>query len=171
MNCTYCEDRLSDYLENMLDASERAVVETHLKSCSACSQLFGDVRQVMGWGRELPAQLPPPWLSARIIAGTPRTVRVTWKDWWTGVWTGIREPRVALSLMTSVVMLGWMANIVGISLSDVAMVRQPSAVYSRMEGWANRIYGDAVRSYYSSPLVNSIQRELHSRLEPYRENS
>jgi hypothetical protein len=68
-------------------------------------------------------------------------------------------------------MLGWMGSFVGISFADVAMVRHPSAIYNRMGGWANRMYGDAVRSYYTSPLVNAIQCQIHSRIEQMRENS
>ena len=61
MNCNYCEDRLSDYLEGALTATERALVEEHLKGCSACNELFDSVRSIMHWGRDLPAQMPPPW--------------------------------------------------------------------------------------------------------------
>ena len=81
------------------------------------------------------------------------------------------EPRFALSLLTSTIMLGWMGNLAGISMGDVAMVRHPSAIYYRMEGAVNRLYGDAVRSISSSPLLNAIQCQLQSRIEQFRENS
>jgi anti-sigma factor RsiW len=171
MNCTYCEERLSDYLESALSPAERGVVEEHLKSCSACSELLEGVRYVMHWGRDLPVQLPPLWLSSRIVANTPQVIRVTWRDWFVGAWKSVCEPRFALALLTSTLMLGWMGSFVGISFADVAMVRHPSAIYNRMGGWANRMYGDAVRSYYTSPLVNAIQCQIHSRIEQMRENS
>jgi hypothetical protein len=171
MNCTYCEDRLSDYLENGLDSQERASVAMHLQSCSGCNELLEGVRNVMRWGRELPVQLPPPWLSHRIIANTPQVVRITWRDWATTAWRNLVEPRFALSLLTSTIMLGWMGSLAGISMEDVAMVRHPSAIYYRMEGAANRLYGGAVRSIYSSPILNAIQCQLHSRIEQFRENS
>ena len=171
MNCTHCEDRLSDYLEGALDAVERGAVEEHLKSCTACNELLDGVRTVMHWGSELPVQLPPAWLASRIVSNTPHVIRVTWRDWIVGVWKNVCEPRFALALLTSILMLGWMGSLAGITLADVAMVRHPSAIYNRMGGWANRLYGDAVRSYYSSPLVNTIQCQIHSRLEQFRENS
>ena len=143
----------------------------HLKVCSLCSELFDGVRNVTRWGREWPEQLPPPWLASRIIANTPQLIRVTWSDWIVGVWKKVSEPRFALSLLTTTLMVGWMGSLVGITLSDVAMVRHPSAIYYRMGGWANRMYGDAVRSYYGSPLVNAIQCQIHSRIEQFRENS
>jgi anti-sigma factor RsiW len=171
MNCFSCEDRLSDYLEDVLTPEERSEVEAHIQSCSACEELLAGVRNIMGWGADLEPHLPPSWLSTRIVANTPLTIRITWRDWFRSVWRTAREPRLALSLLTSALMLGWMGSVVGISMGDIAMVRHPSAVYSRLEGWANRLYGDAVRSYYSSPLVNTIQCEIHSRIEQLRENS
>jgi anti-sigma factor RsiW len=171
MICTHCEDRLSDYLEGALDAVERGAVEEHLKSCTACNELLDGVRSVMHLGSELPVQLPPAWLASRIVSNTPHVIRVTWRDWIVGVWKNVCEPRFALALLTSILMLGWMGSLAGITLADVAMVRHPSAIYNRMGGWANRLYGDAVRSYYSSPLVNTIQCQIHSRLEQFRETS
>ena len=171
MNCTYCEERLSDYLEGALDAAARGLVEEHLKACAACNELLVGVRSVVGWGKDLPAQLPPPWLASRIVSNTPHVIRVTWSDWILGVWKNVCEPRFALGLLTSILMVGWLGSLAGVTLADVALVRHPSAVYNRMGGWANRLYGDAVRSYYSSPLVNAIQCQIHSRIEQFRENS
>ena len=59
MNCRYCEDHLSDYLESALDASERHAMELHFQECSACSGLLEGVRDVMQWGREFPAAPAP----------------------------------------------------------------------------------------------------------------
>jgi predicted anti-sigma-YlaC factor YlaD len=84
MTCNLCEERLSDYLEWALPAEERTLVDEHLKSCSACSELLDGVRNVMNWGKELPAQLPPPWLASRIVANTPQVIRVAWSDWIVG---------------------------------------------------------------------------------------
>jgi hypothetical protein len=125
----------------------------------------------MQWRNELPVSPPPPWLAQRIIANTPHVIRITWRDWIVNTWTSLREPRFALGLLTSVLMLGWMGSIAGITFSDLEMVRHPSAIYNRMGGWANRMYGDAVRTYYSSPLVHEIQCQIHSRFEQDRENS
>ena len=171
MNCFHCEERLSDYIEDALDVSERASIETHLLSCSACSELLQGMRSVMALGKSLQEYPAPPWLATRIIANTPQMVRITWRDWFGNAWKNVREPRFALSLMTSALMLGWLGGMAGISVGDLALVRHPSAIYDRVDGWANRMYGDAVRSYYSSPLVQSIQCQIQSRIERYRESS
>ena len=171
MNCNHCEDRFSDYLEQTLPANEQAIVESHLNSCVACRELLAGVRQVLQFGRELAEQVPPAWLSSRIVANTPQVIRITWRDWFVTAWRNVMEPRFALGLLTSTLMLGWMGSIVGITPSDVVALRHPSAIYNRVGGWANRLYGDAVRGYYNSPLVHEIQCQLNSRFEQFRENS
>src|SRR4029450_4456716 len=110
MNCAKCEDSLSEYLENALDASDRASVESHLQSCSACAELLDGVRGVIEGGKEFEAPQPSPWLSSRILANTPQVIRITWRDWVVGAWKKISEPRFALALLTSTLVLGWMAN-------------------------------------------------------------
>lgn len=171
MNCAYCEERLSDYIEGALDASERDVVEVHLQSCAACRELLDGVRAVIQWGRDFQVQAPSPWLSARILANTPKVVRITWGDWMRAAWRSVCEPRFAMAVLTSTLVLGWMGNLAGIRAADIAMVRNPSAIYEGIGGWANRLYGDAVRAYYSNPLVNTIQCQIHTRIEQFRENS
>jgi len=171
MNCKYCEDHLSDYLEDALDASERNAMESHFQTCSACSELLEGVRDVMHWGREFPAAAAPEWLSTRIVANTPRVVRITVMDWLRGAWRTVSEPRFAMALMTSVLMIGWLGSATGLSAADLSIVRSPAVMYYGVEGWANRVYGDAVRNLYSSTIVNSIQCQIHSRIEQLRENS
>jgi hypothetical protein len=171
MNCNYFEDRLSDYLENTLDAAERPAVELHFQSCASCGPLLAGVREVMQWGKEFPVEPAPAWLSTRIVANTPIVVRVTWRDWVATVWRNVSEPRFAMSLLTSMLMIGWIGSMAGITPSDLSVVRHPSEIYYGVEGWASRVYGDAVRNYYSSPLVNSIQCHIHTRIEQFRENS
>jgi predicted anti-sigma-YlaC factor YlaD len=175
MNCKYCEDHLSDYLEDAFDAGEgvalREEMELHFQSCSACSELLEGVRDVMQWGRAFPVAPAPEWLSTRIVANTPIVVRVTVMDWIRSAWKTVSEPRFAMALMTSTLMIGWLGSSAGITTSDLSIVRSPSAIYYGVEGWANRVYGDAVRNYYSSPIVNSIQCQIHSRIEQLRENS
>ena len=171
MNCKYCEDHLSDYLEDTLGGEERVALELHFQSCSACSELLEGVRDVMQWGREFPSEAAPEWLSTRIVANTPIVVRVTWMDWFRSAWKTLSEPRFAMALMTSTLIIGWLGSTAGISASDLSIVRSPSAIYYGVEGWATRIYGNAVRQYYSSPIVNTIQCQIHSRIEQFRENS
>jgi len=171
MNCAYCEERLSDYLEHSLSAEDSQAMDLHFQSCRDCSELLAGVRDVIQWGKAY--EVPPvsPWLPAKIVANTPRVIRITWIDWVRQAWRGIAEPRFAMALLTSTLFFGWLGNATGITAADLALVRQPTAVYYGVEGWAQRIYGDAIRSIYSSSIVNSIQCQIHTRIEQFRENS
>ena len=40
MNCAQCEEKLSDYLENALNANEKDTVEQHFQACRVCSELL-----------------------------------------------------------------------------------------------------------------------------------
>ena len=92
-------------------------------------------------------------------------------DWAQSAWKTFFEPRFATALLTSILVLGWFGNAAGVRASDLAMIRRPMTIYEGVEGWAQRMYGDAVRTYYSSPLVNAIQCQIHSGIERLRENT
>jgi len=46
-------DRLSDYLDDELPAGERAALEAHLATCSACRTTLGELRQVVARAQTL----------------------------------------------------------------------------------------------------------------------
>jgi predicted anti-sigma-YlaC factor YlaD len=168
MNCTYCEERMSDYLEGALSADERAIVDLHLQSCVACSKLRAGVADVMQWARAFPVHAAPEWLPGRIVANTPRVVRVTWGDWLAAAWRTVSEPRFAMALFTATLIFGWLGSSTGFAARAAAL--HPTAVYQGVEGWANRAYAEAVRNYYRSPIVIEIQCQIH-RIGQLRESS
>jgi anti-sigma factor RsiW len=154
MNCAHCEERLSDYLENTLNDSERSVIATHLRACDACSELLAGMRDVLAWGESFPAYEAPPWLATRIIANTPHVVRETWLDTLTAVGRWIIEPRTAIGLLTAVLMIGWLGSMSPVSAADLgSLVRNPTAAYYQA-------YDGAVRTFYRAPLVTEIRAQL-----------
>jgi anti-sigma factor RsiW len=160
MNCEFCEERLSDYLENALGAAERSAMERHLSACGSCADLLNDMRGVMVWSKNFPVYEAPPWLATRIIANTPHVVRETWQDTVAAIGRWIIEPRTAMGLLTAVLMVGWLGSFVGISPNVGSFIRNPSAAYYR-------VYDEAVRSFYRAPVVT----EIRSQIERLREIS
>jgi anti-sigma factor RsiW len=72
-------DKLSDYLDDELEAAERAAVEAHLRECADCSAVLDDLRRVIARAQ-----------AAATAARPPQT------DLWTGVAgriNRIRQPR------------------------------------------------------------------------------
>ena len=160
LDCVHCEERMSDYLENLLSTSDRVPMELHLNSCQACSELLAGMGSVMDWGRNFPVYEAPSWLPTRIIANTPRVERETWLDTLAAVGRWFIEPRTAMGLLTTVLMIGWLGSVTGISADVSSIVRNPAAVYYRA-------YDQAVRSFYRAPVVT----EIRSQIERLREIS
>jgi hypothetical protein len=158
---------MSDYLERALGPAERAAVESHLQSCTACSTLLEDVTEVLSWGRRFPVHQPPVWLADRIIANTPRIARESWTDTIAIVWKWIADPRLAMGVFTATLVLGWLGSLAGVSPRWAAVVRDPAAIYYEAQGAVNRAYDEAIRMYYRSPLVTGIR----TRIEQLREIS
>jgi anti-sigma factor RsiW len=68
-------DRLSDYIDDELTASERAALETHLTSCRECSVALGELREVVARAGRLTVRPPVadlwPGIEPRLIGGAP----------------------------------------------------------------------------------------------------
>jgi len=167
MNCNKVEELLSDYLENTLSLDNRRLVDAHLQSCAACSELLAGISEVITLGKSFPVYEAPAWLATRIVANTPRVSHESWLDTLTAVGKWIVEPRTAMAVFTATLVLGWMGSIAGISPEVVRNVRTPSAIYYGAYSVLNRAYDEAVRTYYRSPLVT----EIRTRIEQLREIS
>jgi hypothetical protein len=167
MNCAQCEERMSDYFESALGATDILPFESHLQSCAACTELLSGMKEVLGWAKSFPVFDAPPWLATRIVANTPRVAHESWRDTLRSVWGWIVEPRAAMAVFTATLVLGWLGGLAGISPNWGAIVRDPSSIYYSTEGALNRAYDGAIRAYYRSPLVSQIQ----SRIQQLREIS
>jgi hypothetical protein len=168
MNCTRCEEQLSDYLEDALGAGERDAMDAHLRTCQSCHELVVSLRDVLMAVQNFPVYDPPLWIPTRILANTPLVARETWRDTLSGMVRWIREPRMAMIVFTATVVLSWMGSLAGVSPAGVARVIQdPAILYYEAETRLNRAYGTAIRTYYSTPIVTQI----HSQIERLREIS
>jgi len=168
MNCSQCEERLSDYLEGALGQVERDAVALHLEQCLACNELANGMSEVLAWGKSFPVYEVPAWLPVRIIANTPRVEHERWTDTLAAAWKWLRDPRIAMGVFTATLVLGWMGSLAGISANQAAaVIRNPAAIYYDAHGAVNRAYDEAVRRYYRSPVVTQIR----TRIEQLREIS
>ena len=167
MNCRTVEELASDYLEGALSADSLRAVDAHLPTCAACTELLAGMSEVLSAGRVFPVYEPPTWLATRIIANTPRIARESWTDTIASIWKWIFEPRMAMGIFTATLVLGWMGSIAGISPNWVSVVRHPAGIYYGAHTLVDRVYDEAIRKYYRSPLVTEIQ----SRIEQLREIS
>ena len=160
MNCTQCEERMSDYLENVIAAADHIEMDVHLQSCVACGELISTMKNVLIWAGNFPVYQPPSWLPARIVANTSRVARESWFDTVRLGWRWLVEPRTAMAIFTATLVLGWLGGLAGISPNWGGIVRNPSSIYYEGQAAANRVYDVVVRAYYRSPLVTEIQDQI-----------
>ena len=71
MNCSKCEELMSDYLEGAAVPAQRQAIDSHLRTCAACSELIAGMTTVMGLGKTFPVYEAPAALQSRIIANVP----------------------------------------------------------------------------------------------------
>ena len=159
-DCAACEIRMSDYLEEALDPAAQAAMDSHLSACRACSDLLAGMSEVMLWGKDFPVYDAPPWLAGRIIANTPKVVRETWLDTLAAIGRWLIEPRTAMGLLTTVLMVAWLGSLAGITPDFAAVVRDPRIVYYNAGDLMNRAYDRAVKTFYRAPLVTEIQSQI-----------
>jgi anti-sigma factor RsiW len=165
MNCTHWEAYLSDYLEGGLGTADRTAMDLHLESCDACRGLLAGIQEVVGWGEAFADHPAPAWLAGRIVLSTPPVVRERWRDTLAGAWRMAIEPRIAMTVFASVLVLGWTANLAGADIPN--LVRNPSSVYYGAQNLAYGAYDEAVRTWYGSRIVT----EIHCRIEQLWEAS
>jgi putative zinc finger protein len=67
MICEMAEDRLSAYLDDMLDPQARVQIQVHLDDCAHCRETLADYRRYDGALAHLPQVSPPDSLRARIF--------------------------------------------------------------------------------------------------------
>jgi anti-sigma factor RsiW len=58
MNCDYCKDKLSAFIDNELPSEERLVMEEHFKVCPFCVRELETLRQLGGLFGSIPETLP-----------------------------------------------------------------------------------------------------------------
>jgi len=165
MNCLQCEERMSDYLEGALSLDERRAVESHVRSCIACRDLLAGISEVLTSCKTFPVYEPAAWLSARILANTPRVARESCVDTITAAWKWVINPRIAMGAFTGALVLGWLGSLAGISPQWTTVVRNPAAIYYEAQGAMNRAYDEAIRRYYRSPVVNELRTRIEQIME------
>jgi AcrR family transcriptional regulator len=83
--CSEWEERLSLYVDGLLNPFDENAVETHLSRCEACREAVALWRAVGQSVRRLPRELPPADLRARILACTTRKLSIGQRlrlSWW-----------------------------------------------------------------------------------------
>lgn len=167
-NCTFTEERLSDYLEGKLSPAEAAAFSAHTASCANCAETVVLVSGVVNRMQKMQMVEEPPQLIARILDTTlgPRTQKESWLRWfgWISV---VWQPRFAMGLaaaVASVVIVSYAAGLTPAKLKKADL--SPASVFRSANRQAHLTYARGAKFVNDLRVVYEIQSKLQPEPEP-----
>jgi len=149
MNCRYCEERMSDYIDRTLPPAEMEVVLEHLDTCASCAELARSVRTLLAECKTYPVLEPDLALVERILlrtSGRPR--RRTLRELITEhLVSPILTPRFAAGAALSLLFVAFAIHWISPRVGDVASVLAPRQVFRNMDRAAQGVYSEGLRLY------------------------
>lgn len=160
--CDQIEARLSDYLEGVLQGSERTQFEAHTRTCGECAPLVEGVRNLMNEMQAIEPLKVPPQLVRTILDQTlgPREQVSGWKAFQNFI-RGLATPRFAFGAASVMATFTILVNASGMSwkkpkLADLS----PSTVVRKINRTAHLKYAQTVKYVSDLRVVYEIQSRL-----------
>lgn len=160
--CDQIEARLSDYLDGLLQASERAEFDAHVSSCPQCAPLFASVTSLVGEMHAMEQLETPPRLVYSILDATlgPRETVSFWQTLRNFI-RGLATPKFAYgaaSVMATAFILLSASNFSfrKPKLADL----HPANVYRTLDRQGHIAYAKSVKYVSDLRVVYEIQSRL-----------
>lgn len=166
-NCEQIEERLSEQLDGLLEAAERAAFESHVAGCAQCRALLTQVSGALEQVHQLEMVEEPPRLATAILDRTlgPREPRKSWRGW-LGWLQPVWQPRMAMGLATVALFGVVTLQAMGVQVSEISWGDlHPVQLYRESSRRAHLIYARGEKFVSDLRVVYEIQ----SRLRPAQE--
>ena len=160
--CDQIETQLSDYLEGLLEAPDRAAFEAHVADCPDCIPLLASVRSVMTELRAMEQVDEPPRLVYSILDKTlgPRETVSMWQGFRNFV-RGLATAKFAYGAASVMATFLILFTASGISLRKPKLADlQPTTVYRNADRQVHLGYARFVKSVSDWRVVYEIQSRL-----------
>jgi anti-sigma factor RsiW len=160
--CEQTEERLSDYIDDLLTAEERAAFVAHVPSCERCGPLFASVAHVVTNLHSIAEVEAPPRLVYAILNKTlgPRETVTGWQTvlrFARGLAT-MRFAYGALSLAATFLVL---LTASGFNFRHPKMADlKPVNIYRKADAQAHLVYARGTKFVSDLRVVNEIQSRL-----------
>ena len=181
MDCGHFEALLSDVLDGTLGQSELAGFHAHAAACEHCRPLLAEAQDGLNWLKSLAQVEPPRNLVRNILIATSGAeqapVRAAapaqpWRDRllvWTRplatVFSGVAQPRFALSLGMAFFSIAVLLNAAGLHVSKLrAADLRPSAIQDNLSRTYDETTARVVKYYENIRFVY----EIESRVREFR---
>jgi hypothetical protein len=152
------ENLASDYLEGLLEPSQRAAVEAHLAECVACREMLEDVRHVLQMCRAAEDVEPKPWLVSKIMLATIGERKPSWRERITAYLRPVLQPRVAYPIAMTVFTFSIIVNAAGLNLRSLRFEDlNPRTWVGRANRQGHLMAARAEKFYYDLRVVYEIE--------------
>ena len=171
--CEQIEERLSDYLDNLLSADERAEFDRHASACARCAPLVARVGGIVHRVQSLAALEPPSHLVSAILDQTlgPRGPKHGWRRW-LGWMPSLLQPRFAMGFATAAASLVILFYASGLSPAKIRKGDlNPVNMYRSMNRQTHLVYARGVKYVNDLRVVYEIQSRLRTPESPAHEES
>ncbi len=157
-NCVNNEERLSEYLDGLLPADERATFEAHAESCAKCAALLAGVRGLVEGMRRLEMTEPPQGLIYRILAETSgkeaKPARKPGLFWL----PALLQPKFALGALSVIATFGIVLQATGIDLRKISKADlNPMSMLRATNRQAHLTYARGMKFVTDLRVVYEIQ--------------
>lgn len=160
--CDLVEARLSDYLEGLLDESERAEFEAHANSCADCAPLVASVRSLVGEMHTMEELRTPPRLVYAILDKTlgPRETMTGWQAFLNLI-RGLAAPKFVYGAASVMATLIFVLGASGFPLRKPKLADlRPAAIYQSADRGAHTVLARCVKYVSDLRVVYEIQSRL-----------
>lgn len=160
-NCVNNEERLTDYLDGLLPATERSAFEAHAQSCAKCRQLVAGVRGLVGAMHRVEMIDPPQGLIYRILAETTgkeaKPARKPGFSWF----PAFLQPKLALGALTVIATFGILIQATGLDVRKISRTDlNPVSVFRATNRQAHLTYARGMKFVNDLRVVYEIQSRL-----------
>jgi anti-sigma factor RsiW len=177
MNCSEFEILLADYIDGTLGTAERAQLEQHASSCSACSELLKDACGAVAFLSRVADVAPPPELVTRIAFQAPaRRDREPFErqgllSRLSAKWLyPILQPRLVMGMAMTILSFAMLERCTGFHVQQIqAADLNPVRIWGSVEDKTMRVKDRAIKYYENLRWVYEIEtrvRALQDQPEP-----
>jgi hypothetical protein len=162
--CDQVEARLSDYLDGLLQAPDRAAFDDHLAQCAQCAPLLASVKSLVLKMHSMEQLETPPRLVYNILDRTlgPRETVSAWQAL-RNFLRGFGSPKFAYGMASLVATFAILLSATGFSLRKPKLADlRPANVYRSADRQVHLVYARSVKYVSDLRVVYEIQSRLRS---------
>ena len=164
LNCLEIDELLCDYVDNTLEAAQKAAFEAHVGQCAACRELVADVAGAVNFMERAALVEPPKELVTRILYHTPKQApmleAIARQDWLKRWIAPLIQPRFAMGMAMTILSFSMLGKFVSpvrqIKPSDL----DPVKVWRSVDDSAHRTWDRFVKYYDNLKLVYEVQTAI-----------